>query len=163
MRYPQFFSNQFFALLAGLLLVVITPVAVFTQFLTPAGNEITSGDFHSLKPGLTIAGHVTMIRTPHRTIVNISQVIGLEPNRSYAAYVLDRPCDGLASGERHYQHRPQGEANPDNEIWPAVATNELGAGRGYAVHRYPARPEASAVAIHANSDGGPLLACADLE
>ena len=109
---------------------------------TLAGPEATTESF-TYNPAVAPAGAqlaVTAGAAADRTTVRL-QVIGLLPNRGYAAHVHQLPCGptGAAAGP-HHQHqvdpaagpeKPSSDpafANPDNEIWLDLRTDASGNG-----------------------------------
>lgn len=106
-----------------------------------------------------------------RTMVTL-HVRGLLPDESYGAHAHYRPCGvtGGAAGA-HYQAVPDpavggsetaasvdpAYANPDNEVWLDLQTNEAGNGHAKAAVDWQFRPsDARAVVLHGNptSHGG---------
>ena len=104
----------------------------------------------------TASARVHVVETPSgRAVVTLS-VTGLEPNRTYGAHAHVNPCGltGAAAGP-HWQavdgpSTPQ-FANPDNEIWLDVTTDETGAGTTQASRAVPFSPDdrPRSVIIHA--------------
>lgn len=113
-----------------------------------------------------------------RTVVTL-HVRGLQPHTTYGAHAHVNACGatGGAAGP-HYQHvvAPAGQAadiayaNPDNEIWLDLTTNEKGNGAAQTVVDWHVRAQgANSVVLHRDPtalgpDGtagtaGPRLAC----
>jgi Cu-Zn family superoxide dismutase len=94
----------------------------------------------------------------HKTVVTL-HAWGLLPNETYGAHAHHRPCGaaGTAAGA-HYQNveeRPGDEttpstnpvyANPDNEVWLDLVTDDAGNGRAQTVVDWPFRPRADGAA-----------------
>jgi len=134
-----------------------------------AEATVTEGDFRVLPAaadqGLNVAaisGHATMVRGLRgETMVSV-EIKGLNSEKSYATHVHNLPCD-LGGGSHYKIDTSVAGTEKSNEIWPTVRTNHNGRGKGRAnVLDHRARPEAQSVVIHATPNGGPPIACADL-
>lgn len=82
----------------------------------------------------------------------------LAPDTSYPAHLHVGSCDDVGG---HYQHDPDGGAEPPNELWPEFETDHLGRARTSATAPWVARPEAASVVVH-DPDSGAMVLCADL-
>jgi hypothetical protein len=132
------------------------------------GAEVTSGGLVTLPGGAAlgydIGGHAVMRRIPGdggSTMITV-HVTGLDPYTNYPAHVHNAPCAATPAGGGHYQHAVGGPVDAVNEIWPIVASNAAGIGRGFARHANWARPDAMAVVIHHPENTSIRLACVDL-
>ncbi len=144
----------------SLLVVLAAPAAAHPK----DGSTITRGVFQTLPGGADlgydIVGAAVMIRSDDQTVVKV-RVRGLDANTTYPAHVHNASCSSTPPGGGHYQHLVGGAVDAVNEIWPVVTTDDLGRGRGYAVHDHRARPDAMAIVIHYPPDTSIRLACLD--
>lgn len=83
---------------------------------------------------------------------------GLAPDTHYGAHLHVGSCDAVGG---HYQHDPNGDPAPPNELWPAFETDHLGRARTSATATWVARAEAASVVVHDPATGGKAI-CADL-
>lgn len=104
----------------------------------------------------TATARVHLVETPSGRMVVTLSVTGLAPGRTYGAHAHVNGCGltGAAAGP-HWQavdgpSTPQ-FANPDNEIWLDVTTDETGAGTSQASRPVPFSPDdrPRSVIIHA--------------
>jgi hypothetical protein len=146
-----------------------SPIAC-ADLMGEAEEAVTEGDFRVLpaaaNQGLDIAaisGHAKMIRRLRGDTFVFVRIEGLSDYTSYATHVHNLPCD--LGGGSHYKIDPSVPGTEEsNEIWPTVKTYFNGRGSGRAmVLDHVARPEAQSVVIHATPNGGPPIACADLD
>jgi superoxide dismutase, Cu-Zn family len=157
------------ALAGGLL--VVAPAAADGADVASGSSLIAYADFPE---GGT--AHAHSVSTPSgRTMVTLT-VTGMEPGKTYGAHAHVNPCGltGSAAGP-HWQHvagpatSPE-FANPRNEIWLDVTTNEAGNGTAKATldFAFSGEHRPRSVIIHAlptatgpdNSGvAGPRLGC----
>jgi hypothetical protein len=146
-----------------LMLLAISLLAP-AMLASASGAQVTSGAFQTYAGGIPlgyeISGQAVMTRTADgKTLVSV-HVEGLADSTTYGVHVHNKAC-GDSNGGSHYQHDPNGGANPVNEIWPGFTSTPAGIGNGFAVHAHTARAEAQSVVVHAPD--GTRIACADLE
>lgn len=156
-------------------IIVATAGLGLSAMPVDAGSErsidVTSGHFITLpggaEEGLEISGHAVMKRTDRdggwTTVVVRAR--GLRPNTTYPAHVHNQPCSFEPAGGGHYQDvpgPPPDFVNPENEMWPAITTDDKGRGVGYAEHAHRARPEAQSIIVHEPTNTSIRVACLDL-
>jgi hypothetical protein len=144
--------------------VMFTTAASATSKKT-AGDVVTTGFFVTTETGsdrgFDIGGRGMLVRRGSGITDAYSQVLGLEANTSYGSHVHDLPCD-VSAGGGHYKIDPAvAGTEEDNEIWPALATDDEGTGHGSDSVDHWARPEAQSIVVHDPKDGA-RIACADL-
>lgn len=151
--------------------VVLLAMALIMATAAPAaahgkeGTVVTRGTFLTLPGGVDlgyeIGGVAVMVRSDDRTVVKV-RVSGLDANTTYPTHVHNAACSATPPGGGHYQHEVGGAVDAVNEMWPVVTTDDLGRGRGFAIHDHRARPDAMAIVIHYPPDTSIRLACLDL-
>lgn len=149
----------------GLMMMVAIAMAALAVPASAREAEVTSGALATFADGAgqgyDVGGNVTMVRTPHSTIVSVT-VNGLVPGATYGSHVHNQSCaQGNAGGHYSFGFPVSGGALDGSEIWPGPLTaNSAGRATGWVRVGEIAGPEAVSVVIHA--PGGAKIGCADL-
>lgn len=158
------------------------PIRVQAEFTLPEGlpeHGAVTYDEHGVPVGsrVTVTEQATEDDGTHVAL----RLKGLSPDRTYGAHVHRKPCGPLPDDSGpHYQHRvdpvqPSTDpayANPENEIWLDLTTDDRGAGRSDATVDWTFRPgEARSLVIHEHAthtepghagQAGKRLACVNV-
>ena len=149
---------------------VVGPVVAAGRPAPPPRVTMVTERFERFTPGAAVTyradlvpagARVSVVGLPVATSTTVVLgVAGLVPHRAYGAHVHVRGCgaDPAAAGP-HYQDRPDPRqpstdphyANPDNEIWLDLTTDDKGAATSSATVGWEFRKgEANAVVVHAS-------------
>lgn len=128
----------------------------------PVIASIAAGSLAPLGTYTGITGRAQIQRTlAGQTIVDV-HVAGLMPATEYPSHVHMQPCN-VAAGGGHYKIDPTIlDTVEENEIWPAITTNEAGIANHTVSANHLARADALSVVIHDPLAGNAKMACADL-
>jgi hypothetical protein len=124
---------------------------------------VAGGKFQALAgyESVMAVGAALLVRREGATDASV-QVSGLTPNTAYPAHVHAAACANDAGGG-HYKIDPA-VADPieQNEIWPAITTDEQGMARREVTVAHTARADALSIVIHDPAQAGAKMLCADL-
>jgi Cu-Zn family superoxide dismutase len=138
----------------------------------PAGgqNIRASGTFAAPPPGVAVTYDQALVPVGSTAVVDATEgdgrttvtldVTGLEPNRRYGAHAHTKACGATgADAGPHFQLTPDpvqpsvdpAYANPRNEVWLDLTTDERGAGTATSTveWEFPEDRRAGSVVIHA--------------
>jgi superoxide dismutase, Cu-Zn family len=164
--------------LAGTAAVALAGGLLLSAPAVADGADVATGEQVIAYAGFPEGGtaRVHSVSTPSgRTVVTLT-VTGLEPGKTYGAHAHVNPCGPIgADAGPHWQHVPgpatsPDYANPRNEIWLDVTTNEAGNGTSKATldFAFSGEHRPRSVIIHAlptatgptdSGVAGPRLGC----
>jgi hypothetical protein len=129
-------------------------------------DYFASGTFAVTPDGTTLGynmltGRAGMIREATGYTSVLVHAKGLTPNSDYGAHVHAKACNDEAGGPHYKIDINVVDVVPENELWPAITTNNLGEGAGSLRVNHLAREDALSVVIH-QTGGLERIACADL-